>query len=111
MKAFFLGPKIQEIRKNLKIRQKKLAEEAGISKSFLSEIESGEKDPSLKILEKISRALGVPWPVIALLSVEKADWPEDKQLAWENLGPEIKRLITEIMSDQNFSPYPKNENE
>ena len=51
-------------RKNMKIRrlemgmtQQKLADEAELSYTYISQLERGEKDPSVKTLEKVARAL------------------------------------------------------
>ena len=48
------------IRQFHKIKQVNLASELGISKSYLSEIESGKKPVSLEILEKYSKLFDVP---------------------------------------------------
>lgn len=37
--------------------QQKLADEAELSYTYISQLERGEKDPSLKTLEKVARAL------------------------------------------------------
>lgn len=37
----------------------RLAYEKGISKGYLSDLENGKRLPSLKILERIAKALGV----------------------------------------------------
>lgn len=37
-----------------------LADESGISKSYLGDIEKGRKNPTTEVLEAIARALGVP---------------------------------------------------
>lgn len=37
----------------------RLAYENGISKGYLSDLENGKRLPSLKVLEKIAKALGV----------------------------------------------------
>lgn len=40
--------------------QKKLAEEAGLSQSFIHSVETGEKSPTIRSIRKIAKALGVP---------------------------------------------------
>jgi len=40
--------------------QKKLAEEAGLSQSFIHSVEAGEKSPTIRSIRKIAKALGVP---------------------------------------------------
>jgi transcriptional regulator with XRE-family HTH domain len=55
-----LARKIKKIRKEKEMTQLKLAEKAGIAQSFLSNIENGLQSPSLKNLEKVSKALEIP---------------------------------------------------
>lgn len=59
MNGKFDGARVKEIRCRKGINQKKLAELAGISNSYLSDIEVGRTNPSLKTLFKIAKALGV----------------------------------------------------
>lgn len=54
-----LGTKIKGLRLKKKIKQIDLASTAGISNSYLSDIENSRTEPSLKTLMKIARALGV----------------------------------------------------
>ena len=51
------GMIIQEKRKSKKISQEKLSEISGIDRSYLSEIETGKKSPSLSTILKIANAL------------------------------------------------------
>ncbi|NEZ47696.1 helix-turn-helix transcriptional regulator [Clostridium niameyense] len=50
---------LKKIREEKNISQSKLAILAGISRSYVSEIEAGKKTPSLDMLEKIAEALEV----------------------------------------------------
>ena len=50
---------IQTWRNNKKLSQHKLADMAGMSQSYLNEIENNLKIPSLPMLEKLSTALDV----------------------------------------------------
>lgn len=54
-----IGRRIREERMRRNIKQFELAEQAGISNSFLSDIETGRTTPSIKTLKKLSKALGV----------------------------------------------------
>lgn len=54
--------RLLRIAKDLKIRE--LAEKMGISPSYISEVESGKKKPSLEMIEKYSTALDIPKSVI-----------------------------------------------
>lgn len=52
-----IGANIKQIRLIKKISQRKLAELAGISNTYLSDIEVGRTNPSLKTLLKLAAAL------------------------------------------------------
>ncbi|MDO6353975.1 helix-turn-helix transcriptional regulator [Caloramator sp. CAR-1] len=51
--------KIKELRLQKGLSQRALASKAGISQSMLSDIEKGKVNPTVKVLIKISNALGV----------------------------------------------------
>ncbi|MGM5011879.1 helix-turn-helix transcriptional regulator [Rhizobium redzepovicii] len=50
------------------LKQVELAEKLGISRSHLSEIESGSKIPSLDIIERYSKTFGIPVSSIMFFS-------------------------------------------
>ena len=52
-----LGRKIQKLRKSYSFTQEDLAEKLNISRTHMGHIEQGRKSPSLKLMEKIARAL------------------------------------------------------
>ena len=54
-----LGMRIKYLRKQNKWSQEDLALEAGINTKYLSDLERGMRNPTLKILEKISIALNI----------------------------------------------------
>lgn len=54
------GKRIRELREERGYSLQNLAQKASVSVSYLSEIERGAKGPSLKTLQKISRALNYP---------------------------------------------------
>lgn len=53
------GEKLRAYRKEQKWSQKLLAEKLGISRSYLSEVESGKKKPSIELEEKIKNLLEI----------------------------------------------------
>lgn len=55
-----LGRKIQKIRKIKEYSQEELADTLRISRTHMGHIEQGRRNPSLELLDKISRALKVP---------------------------------------------------
>jgi transcriptional regulator with XRE-family HTH domain len=50
---------IRRKRKELGLTQNQLAKAVGISQPFLHEIESGRKSPSVEVLVKICKELGI----------------------------------------------------
>lgn len=52
------------------VNQNQLAEKCGISKSYLSEIESGKKPISIELLEKYSKIFHIPVSSLILFSEE-----------------------------------------
>lgn len=54
-----IGAAIKEVRLEKKLSQRKLASLAGISNTYLSDIEVGRTNPSLKTLKKIAGALEI----------------------------------------------------
>ena len=55
---------IKRIRKTKKLSMERLAEEAGVSRSRLGQIERGEANPSVGTLAKIAAALKVPAEIL-----------------------------------------------
>ena len=54
-----LGKKVQKHRKELGYTQEELAEKLHISRTHMGHIEQGRKSPSLKLMDKLARALKV----------------------------------------------------
>ncbi|HHY0837654.1 MULTISPECIES: helix-turn-helix transcriptional regulator [Bacillus cereus group] len=50
--------KIAELRKEKLISQEKLAEQVGLSRTYISEIENNKKQPNVKLAIKIAKVLG-----------------------------------------------------
>jgi len=74
------------------LSQKDLADELDVSNSFLSEIESGKKQPSLDLLEKYSERFNVPLSSILFFSESL-----DSSKSSEKLRVGIARKIINIM--------------
>jgi transcriptional regulator with XRE-family HTH domain len=55
-----LGIAIRERRTFLRISQEELAVRSGLHRTYLSDVERGARNPSIKTIEKIAHALQVP---------------------------------------------------
>lgn len=56
-----IGDNIRKYRKIGKLTQKDLGEAIGISNTYLSDIETGRTNPSIKTLKKIAKALDISY--------------------------------------------------
>jgi transcriptional regulator with XRE-family HTH domain len=51
---------VRKLREKKKLSQKALADKVGISVSYVSMLERGQRSPPLETIEKMAKALGVP---------------------------------------------------
>ena len=66
---------IRDLRRNAQISLRQLAEQAGVSNPYLSQIERGLRKPSAEVLQQLASALRVSTPVMYL----RAGLLEDKE--------------------------------
>ncbi|MEP1896894.1 MAG: helix-turn-helix transcriptional regulator [Alloalcanivorax venustensis] len=88
-----LGFAIEECRKLKRVTKSQLANDAGLSVSYLSQIISGQREPPISTIEKISGSLGIPSSLLVFLA------SEDSELSnlSEGMKSEIKRLSKELI--------------
>jgi len=84
-----LGPRIRSLRQARKVTLRELAERAGVTESFLSQVEREVTSPSIASVQRIARALDL---AIAELFVEEAPLgrvvrrEERRRIAYPGLG-------------------------
>lgn len=90
---------MKERRRLFKFTQAQLANEIGVSTSFITEIETGRKAPSFTTIEKLSRALKAPsWSFFCIYGSKiPENITEKEQLAF-TLKNEITNKIDEIIN-------------
>lgn len=59
-----LGKRIRQLRLRTGLSQEKFAARAGLDRTYYAGIERGERNPSIKQLAKIARAIDVPLPAL-----------------------------------------------
>lgn len=97
-----LGDKLRELRKQRRWTLEYLAEKAGLSKSYLWELENRESQrPSAEKLTALADALGV---AAAYFLEEDTRAPEERHLdeaffrGYQKLEPEAKEQLRKILS-------------
>lgn len=53
------GLNVRRVRKEAGLSQEALADLVGIARSYMSDVEVGRRNPSLAVVERIAKALGV----------------------------------------------------
>jgi transcriptional regulator with XRE-family HTH domain len=61
-----VGDFIRDLRRNARISLRQLAEQAGVSNPYLSQIERGLRKPSAEVLQQLATALRVSTPLMYL---------------------------------------------
>ncbi|MBI5627593.1 MAG: helix-turn-helix transcriptional regulator [Candidatus Rokubacteria bacterium] len=74
-----MGQRIRQLRQSEGLKQDELAQQSGISVSFISMIERGDRSPALETLCDLAEALGVP-PHELLVPPDAARAPNDPML-------------------------------
>lgn len=74
------------------LRQTEMADQLGISKSYLSEIEKGSKKPTLDLVEKYSNRFGIPASSIMFFSENI-----DNTKAYEKAKGVVAQKIIKLM--------------
>lgn len=88
-----LGSSVKKVRKRLGIKQYDLAAKVGISVSYLSLIENGERDPGLGIISRICVGMGVSEVVLLWESIEEEDIDPYKRELFRTLKPTIDNML------------------
>ncbi len=85
------GRAIRIVRTAYGLTQAELADRLSIGSSQLSMIEAGRRKPSLKVLDEVSNALGVPAHLLTLLASEPEDIDDNRN------SPEIAELAKALL--------------
>ena len=90
-----VGSFIREQRERANLSLRRLADRAGVSNPYLSQIERGIRNPSAEILKRLSRALEISAETL----YSRAGLIED--------GPAAPTVVDAIESDRNLTPRQK----
>lgn len=80
-----VGAVVRSLRESAGLKQRELANRVGISPALLSLIEHGRRDPTVRVLRDIGRALGVPPATLVAVALRDeagvASSPEAQRLS------------------------------
>ena len=102
-----LGTTIKKLRKQRGLKQFEFAERANITAAYLSLVETGQREPSLDFLKKISEVLSLPIPVILFLSLDESDVPPNKRQAFEIVRKPVLAMIDGFFFSDYVHPERK----
>lgn len=91
-----LGKGIKMVRERQGYNQKDLAHLVGTDQSYLSQIESGNKTPSMEMLYKICDALETPSELVFWFGVTSNDVPKENKQLFEILKPSIDQMLLKL---------------
>jgi two-component system response regulator len=92
MLKLLLGNAIKEQRNALGISQEELAARAGLHRTYVSEVERGERNPSITSIEKLAQALEVSFTSL----FDRTDRPSESREAVEILLVEDNPIDVEL---------------
>lgn len=91
-----IGATIKRLRKEKGIRQVDFAKQCKISQTYLSQLENDDRNPTIDVLEKISNALGIPYPVLSFLSLTPDAVPEQKREVYDRMEKVMFGLVEDV---------------
>lgn len=75
------------------LQQQQLAEKAETDASYISLIEQGKRTPSVKFINKLSRAIGIPPHLFTFLAMESEDSELLDKDELASVGEALTRLV------------------
>ena len=91
-----IGNTIRRLRKKKGINQIEFASKCNLSQTYLSQIESGKRIPTIETLNKISENLDIPMAIISFLSLNLESVAENKRDAYLKISPAINAMVEEF---------------
>ena len=88
-----LGNAVKELRKKRGLTQGDFCKQIGITQSYLSQVENGNKEPSVDVIKKIAVALSTPVPVLFWFTLTEDDVDESKVEVFKLLKPSVDSLV------------------
>ena len=89
-----IGRTLKLLRVLKKLKQKTLSDKLGISPNYLSAIENDKREPSLSLIEMVSKELDVPVSFLFLDNVDETSMSGEQRVIYQKL----RGLLMEFQS-------------
>jgi len=89
------GKTLAVIRAAKGLQQKELAELLGVTSSYVSRVESGDRPMSTKMIEKLAHATEIPKELIMLLGQDSKKLEAEDSKTVDRLSGELLKIIIE----------------
>lgn len=98
-----VGEKIKLYRKNAKLTQVQLAEQANMSRSYLADVERGRYNPSVDTLKALANALNIP--VSDLIDEDNKYSPELNKKDERDIQKELQKMIDGLNNKGSYAAF------
>ncbi len=88
---------LKELRVKKGVRQYEVANKIGITQTYMSQIEKGQKVPSVEVLEKLAKYYKTPIAIMLWFSLDEKEIPKNKLAAFRELKPVVDSLINNFI--------------
>ncbi|NFQ83940.1 helix-turn-helix transcriptional regulator [Clostridium sporogenes] len=99
-----IGENIKKTRKKQGLTQKSLAEKANISRSYLADVENNRYNPSIDVLNKIAKSLGITAQQLLKDNIDEKDdidkMEEDLQILFnkiQKISPKDRKKLLQLI--------------
>lgn len=98
-----IGQKLKELRKQDSLKQGVVAKALGISQTYLSQVESGKRNPSTSLLDRIAAYYSMPLPVLIWAALTEDDVTPDKREFYKSVKPTVDAIVKELFVRKKVS--------
>lgn len=95
-----IGNTIKELRIKKGFNQKNFALKLGVTQTHISQVESGRKNASLKLVKDVADVFCIPWEGLVILSLEESSIVDCKKEQFKVIKPMIEQLVMGIFDLQ-----------
>lgn len=93
-----IGSALLKARKDKGLRQMEVAKRTKITQTYLSQIETGGKVPSIEVITKLAKEYAIPFPIMMWFTLTEKDVQKGEVDIYRKLKPSIDNLINDIFN-------------